>query len=260
MRSISVCGILFAFLGMAFVQPALGKEQERLMSPYVLDGHYFEAKFDFTHAIAAYKMATQDDQQDRYAWVCLARVYRAQDALWKTWEQSFKSSQKRLAYEQSFVEQKDILHRSRCFEASPYGIYLEALRSAPSSRYDVDFYTNAHSYYASIVPSYFRLLISARGYFVINGAMDFIHARPYENKCIRLESAWCRVDNRPDSAEAWLDLATIAPADPANAAYHVVLLSNPSATQRERALLGISQLCTPLLNDRTIIAPVKRSE
>src|SRR5271154_1886521 len=80
LRRIRLISVLCLF-STALVTPAFAgnPEDKTLMDSYVKDGLHCEGNMNFTGAISAYKKAVSANPEGRYAWLRLAKVFRARD-------------------------------------------------------------------------------------------------------------------------------------------------------------------------------------
>ena len=240
---------LVAFL--LAVPIAQAVEQDRdLISGYVRDGLYFESKMDLNDAIIAYKKA---DPCDRYAWVRLAKAYRALDAYGEVVLKNYLSEQK--------MHQASSMFRTLGLTQCEYWNY-------GSDRAKFGYFGPVASYPGrnfSVVqcgwlssPRLMSRLCSDLYMYRASRRLAALLAPTLET-CVLEEKtagAWNGVEASPDSAEAWLKLGRACAkidARQGEAAFHVVLLSSPEQGQAEEARLAIDRICSPWRFDHNII-------
>jgi tetratricopeptide (TPR) repeat protein len=226
------------------------------ISGYVREGLYSETKLNFTDAISAYRKA---DSHDRYAWVRLAKAYRALDAYGDVLLQRYCLEQQARAIDSTFVNfglstyeytqlgsdrevfggysAKDPQARSS-FSVVRCG-WLTSPRLIGNLWSDLNMYTTKERLEARLLP----------------GGESSVLSR-------KKETAWNSVEANEGSAWAWLQLGRACKGiDPreAEAAFNVVLLSSPESSIAEAAQLEITRICSPVSDDSNLITDLYRN-
>lgn len=241
-RLVYVALLLVVGTPLAFAGNSSGKS---FIGGHVGDGLYFESRMNFLEAIREYNQALYEDVQDRFAWVCLAKAYRARDLYNKVLMRLHE-----LHREQTEAVQRD--------NRKPIVEYSCGYRDYKSDNAQFGHYRLHRDLFARLsseTPFGGTWWVAAMCYGThkriertISSCVNLraVYLLPCDKdseiRALTLENAWKGVDENPSSTKAWLDLALVSNSEIAEAAYHVVLLSDPNDHEYNKAIAGIDHI------------------
>lgn len=232
--------LLFLAVPMAF---AANPANRGFIGGHVGDGLYFESKMNFVEAIREYNQAVDEDGQDRFAWVCLAKAYRARDLYGNLLFRLYN------LYDRHAVENR------RCEQKRPIIRCLRSYLKEERARAKFGHYGSRKEEVAGLLTEPFseRLLWKYLAFYeadtqiqstvsscaILKCAWDALDEQKKEKPARVIDDRWKRIEEDPNSPQAWLDLAIVSKSELAAAAFHVVLFSDPNPKQSARANEGI---------------------
>lgn len=256
--SVITAALVAILLTVPMVQAA--QPDPGFISGYVRDGLYFESKMDLNDAIISYKKA---DPSDRYAWMRLANAYRTLDAYGEIILKNYLSEQKRYRTSSMFLPWSLTRYQYWNYgsDRAKFGYYGP---NRPKFGHSGKGFSHPAREFSIVKCGWLsdpQLISGVCSDLYMYRASRRLAARlaPTVETCLLendLAEAWNEVAASPDSAEAWLSLGRVcAKTDPrqGQAAFHVVLLSNPNQAQAEEARLAIDTICSPWKFDHKII-------
>lgn len=264
---VSILYLSFATMPRLVFAAETSAAPDELMSGYVKDGLHSEANVNFLGAVQAYSQAAFKNPEDRYAWMRLARAYRARDEFGKGIIEQFESQKRRRATEERLFRLRPAVTRQYWYcrksllYPEEFGRYLfkgdvDLLRPIEDNR--IIHVDKTLKCKIGDEPAFFgqyRRFLEHYGYFdaqyksdrYIRGVMRRQEERElsHEEAVRRKDKAWESIEEADyDDPGLWLDLGLAsmkADADETEAACHVVLLSHPDKAEAQEARMVLSK-------------------